>query len=163
MANKVKGLKKINRTVNNFTRQFGVRAKLHTEFQAICDDMIIGYALTVDEDEQQFFIEDAHKRYPDIQADIMLWCLMHEIGHCMTDKMWTKEELEYFWYQKDHCAYVEEDQLRNDWYHATPDEFFATRWAGEYMRKHPKKVAKFWNKLQKELIKFYQKNNLIED
>ena len=36
-----------------------------------------------------------------VNADIFLWALMHEIGHCMTEDMWTDEEREYFNYQKD--------------------------------------------------------------
>ena len=53
--------------------------------------------------------------------------------------------------------------LRNNWYHCLPDEFFATRWAGNYMRKHPKKIAKFWAEMQAEIIKFYKKNGLLEE
>lgn len=77
--------------------------------------------------------------------------------------MWTEEELQYFEEQKESMAYEQDDQMRNDWYHALPDEFFATRWAGEYMRNHPKKVAKFWNKLQPALANVYIKNELLEE
>jgi hypothetical protein len=157
---KIKGLKKVNRIVNRFTKKFGVTAKPDTEFEAFCDRMTIGYALTCDKDDKAFFIADAEKRYPDIKADIFLWCLMHEIGHCVTDGFWSYEEQAYFTEQKEAMTNIEDDQLRNDWYHACPDEFFATKWAGDYMRKHPKEIARFWKKVQKAIIQVYLKNNV---
>ena len=80
---------------------------------------------------------------------------------------YTEEEREYFYFQKDRIAIcgnetdIEEEDM-NTWYHACPDEFFATRWAGEYMRNHPKKMKKFWIELQTALIQTYVKNGLIE-
>lgn len=159
---KLKGLKKIDKIINEFTAQFGVTTDLDTEFEAFCDQMKIGYTLVYGEMDKDFFIEDAQMRYPEIKADIFLWCLLHEIGHCLTEGLWTEEEREYFWAQKEACAYMRDDKDRNDWYHACPDEFFATKWAGDYMRNHPKKVAKFWNKLQPAIMNMYIKNGLIE-
>lgn len=159
---KLKGLKKVNKVVNEFTKQFGVRAELGTEFQAYCDEMIINYTLTCDADEKYYFIQDAEERYPYIKADIFLWCLMHEIGHCVTDTFWTETEQEYFMAQKEAMTCIVDDDIRNDWYHACPDEFFATKWAGDYMTKHPKKIAKFWKKMQKAIMEFYYKNNVNE-
>ena len=160
MAN-IKGLKRVNRIINDFTRQFGVTAVLDTEFEAFCEDMRIGYTLYVDEDDQFFFLEDARCRYPEIKADTFLWLFMHELGHCITDGFWTPEEQEYFTNQKDSMMNVYDDQRRNDWYHACPDEFFATKWAGDYMMNHPKKIAKFWNELQAAILRMYRKNGVI--
>ena len=159
---KLKGIKRIDRIINDFTAQFGITANLDTEFQAFCNDMTIGYTLVFDAVNKELFIEDVKARYPEVTADIFLWCLMHEIGHCMTEQMWSEEEREYFNYQKDRLAFQEEDQDRADWYHACPDEFFATKWAGDYMRKHPKKIAKFWNELQAATMRMYRKNGLID-
>jgi hypothetical protein len=159
---KIKGLKKVDKIVNNFTQKnFGVTAKLDNEFEAFCSKKVIGYTLFCDEDEKAYFIMDAQAKYPHINADIFLWCLMHEIGHCLTDDMWNENEQKYFYIQKKNMTNIEDDRLRNDWYHACPDEFFATKWAGDYMTAHPKKIAKFWNKMQMAIINLYKKNNLI--
>ena len=162
----LKGIKKIDKIINDFTfKNFGVTARLDTEFEAFCDNgrRLVGYTLLATEDGNGQFIEDAVKRYPNLNADIFLWALMHEIGHCMTEDMWTAEEREYFYYQKDMIceSEVEEDGM-NAWYHACPDEFFATKWAGDYMTNHPKKMKKFWNELQGAILKMYVKNGLIE-
>lgn len=162
----LKGIKKIDKIINDFTKKnFGVTARFDDEFEAFCDNgrKLIGYTFLATENGEGQFIEDAIRRYPNLNADIFLWALMHEIGHCMTEPMWTPEEREYFYYQKDMIAEceVEEDGM-HAWYHACPDEFFATKWAGEYMTNHPRKMKNFWTKLQAELIKFYVKNGLIE-
>lgn len=161
----IKGIKKIDKIINNFTmKNFGVTARFDTEFEAFCDEgrKLIGYTLITTEGGEGQFIEDATKRYPEINADIFLWALMHEIGHCMTEDMWTPEEREYFYYQKDMIYEMEvEEEGMNAWYHACPDEFFATKWAGDYMRNHPKKMKKFWNELQVAMLQMYKKNNLI--
>ena len=159
---KLKGIKKIDKIINNFTRQFGVIARFDTEFEAFCDDMTVGYTLLGSPTGTGDFIADATKRYPDVTADIFLWALMHEIGHCMTENMWTEEEREYFWDQKDVIMSAEIGiEEMNAWYHACPDEFFATKWAGDYMRNHPKKVGKFWKKLQPAILDMYKRNGLI--
>ena len=161
---KLKGIKRVNRIINEFTAQFGIVAKFDTEFEAFCDDMTVGYTLLHTGRDDNDFIEHAQERYPEIQADIFLWAFFHEIGHCMTENMWTEEERDYFWKQKDVMLEPALDRnYINTWYYACPDEFFATRWAGEYMMNHPKKVAKFWNELQPAIMRFYRKNGLIEE
>lgn len=159
---KIKGIKKVNKIINKFTEQFGVTCRYDTEFEAFCDNgrKLVGYTFL--DTGCGDFVEDAQKRYPEINADIFLWALMHEIGHCMTENMWTQEEREYFWYQKDMIVDMEiEEEGMNAWYHCCPDEFFATKWAGDYMRNHPKEMKKFWNKLQCAILQMYAKNNLI--
>lgn len=163
---RIKGIKKVDKIINDFTQKnFGVTARFDTEFEAFCDNgrRLIGYTFLATENGEGQFIDDAIKRYPNVNADIFLWALMHEIGHCMTEDMWTDEEREYFNYQKDIIceADVDENEM-NAWYHVCPDEFTATRWAGEYMTKHPRKMKKFWTELQTALIQMYVKNGLIE-
>ena len=160
---KLKGIKKIDRIINNFTKNFNIKADLGEEFLAYCDDRLINYTLVIDEADINYFIEDAKKRYPDVQADIFLWSLMHEIFHVITDNMWTPEELDYFEEKKEEIYLLSNDELdlKNDFYHCLPDEFMATKMAANYMRKHSKEISKFWIKLQKAIISFYKRNGLI--
>ena len=159
----LKGLNKVDKIINNFTAQFNITARFDAEFQAFCDERVIGYSLIALSDGGGQFIEDAIKRYPQINADIFLWAIMHEIGHCMTEDMWTEEEKNYFWEQKEMMENAEDidwDNL-NAWYHVCPDEFFATRWAGEYMVAHQGQIRRFWRRLQKALLEMYRVNGLI--
>ncbi len=161
---KLKGIEKVEKIVSGFAGQFGVTARFDTEFEAFCDNgrRIVGYTFLINEGGCGHFVEDAIKRYPDVEADLFLWALMHEIGHCMTESMWTPEEREYFYYQKDMIADSEvEVEHMNAWYHACPDEFMATKWAGDFMRNHPKQMKKFWKKFKKALMYFYKENGLI--
>ena len=158
----LKGIDRLNKVVNDFTAQFGVTAELGPEFQAFCDNNHINFAINYDEEDGQYFLADVEKRYPEIEADIFIWCLLHEIGHCRTEHLWSAEEAEYFEYQKEQLACnIEDDQLRNDWYHAVPDEFFATKWAGDYMMEHIEEVAKFYYDFEEALNMFYAENCVI--
>ena len=100
----LKGIDRLNKVVNDFTAQFGVTAELGPEFQAFCDNNHINFAINYDEEDAEYFIKDAEKRYPEIEADIFIWALLHEIGHCRTEHLWSAEEAEYFEYQKKQLA-----------------------------------------------------------
>lgn len=157
----LRGLEKVEKVINDFTKKnFDLLAVCGNDFRAYPTTKEIHFAFEIPEDDINYYLEDVAYRYPQIRADIFLWCLMHEIGHCMTDEMWSEEESEYFESQKEMLAYIEDDEMRNAWYHALPDEFLATRWAGEYMVEHTPEIAEFWHKLQETLFTFYLENNL---
>ena len=161
---KLKGAKRINKIINEFTeKNFGIHAEMGFEFQAFCGDRLINYTFVMTSKSINYFKADAETRFPEVQADIFLWCLMHEIGHCMTDNMWSFEEQAYFDAQKEMLAYIERDCDRYSWYHVLPDEYMATKFAGEYMKAHPKKMAKFWNKLVRDISNDCKKDNLMDD
>lgn len=155
----------ILKIVNKFLKKMGITAYWNEEFEAICTESKIGITLAPLAEDTELFVRDAMMRYPEIAADPFLWLMFHEVGHVMTEGMWSEEEQEYFDYQKEKCSYIEDTQSRNDWYHATPDEFMATRWAAMYMKKNTKKVAKFWDKLSAAIVDFYDKNKIdyVED
>ena len=164
MANlaELEGFDLVNDIINDFTmKNFNIKANPAAEFEAYCETKEIGYTFVYEQDNREYFIKDAEMRFPEIEADIFLWCLLHEIGHVMTNPLWTQEEIDYFCHQKDQCAYIEDDQARHDWYHAIGDEFFATKWAGEYMLAHQQEIIDFWDRFQTALMLFYFKNGLI--
>jgi hypothetical protein len=81
----------------------------------------------------------------------------------MTDYLWTDGEQERFSNELVRMTEVDDTKEKSYWYYSMPNEFFATRWAGQYMTNHPQKVAKLWNKIQPKILKFYQKYNLTND
>jgi hypothetical protein len=165
-VNLKKELKPLTDAINDWTcKNFGLKTKLGEDFQALVEKKTIYYALVVCEEGNNTFLKDVAIRYPDVKADYFLWCLMHEIGHCMTDDMWTEEEQD--WYATRLETINSDDfpdtEERSFWYYSLPNEFFATRWAGEYMMSYPKEVAKFWNKIQPMILEFYEKFGLTNE
>ena len=166
---KLKGTKAILKVVNEFTQSFGIKAVWGEEFIAMPSDMKIRFTVVIDNALHKCFLEDCERRFPEVHAHIFLWLLMHEIGHCMTTDAWEVDDTWYFLKAKKKLRrYImngsdDIDTITyhlNEIYHAFPDEFLATKWAGEYMGNHPKKMQKFNKKLNKAMIKFIQKNSI---
>ena len=159
---KAKGMKKFEKIINEFTQTFGVTAYWNPDFEALPAQKIIGFTVVVDEDMQECFLNDAELRFPEVHASLFLWLLMHEIGHCMTDYLWTPEDERYFKITRDKLdnLFKEDVVKKNEWYHRIGDEFMATKWAGEYMIAHPKKMAKFNKKLNEAMKVFCRKNGI---
>jgi hypothetical protein len=158
---KVKGMKAITKVVNEFTQTFGVTAEWGIEFEALPTDKIIHFTIIVDEDMDRVFLEDAETRFPAVHANLFLWLLMHEIGHCMTDHLWTMDDEAYFMKVKDKLdEYFDTSESVNEWYHTIGDEYMATKWAGEYMTAHPKKMKRFCRRMNKAMEIFCEKNEI---
>lgn len=157
---KLKGIEKINNIINELTEEFGIHAELGEDFSALCAENKITYTLVCTDEAKQYFLADVEARYPEIKADIFLWCLLHELGHCMTDDMWSVAEDDYFWMQKDRCSEIEDDEARYAYYYAIPDEFFATKWAGDFMLENIEYLGEFWQRLQAAIIMCYIENGV---
>ena len=157
----IKGLKKIDKVINEFTKQFGITAFIDplNGFQAYTTQMQVSYHILVDTDWLTCFAEEANNRYEGINANPFLWGLMHEIGHCMTD-IWDEEDEKYFQLMNEKLNDFDTVEEVNTWYHIIPDEYFATRWAADFMRTHPKKMRKFCEKMNKVMKNFCEKNNI---
>jgi hypothetical protein len=80
----------------------------------------------------------------------------------MTDYLWTAEDEAYFeTARNDLDEWFGEDVItKNEWYHKIGDEYMATKWAGEYIITHPKKMAKFNKKLNEAMKIFCKKNGI---
>ena len=172
---KVKGLKKIKKVVNEFTQTFGVKAVWNVDFEAHPELMRVGFTIVVDSDLNSIFLQDCEERFPEIHTNLFIWLLMHEIGHCMTEGFWSDEDSRYFLATKDRTSeyfgyFLNENDPEetfetvqfwvNDIYHAMPDEYLATNWAGNYMKKHPKKMAKFAAKINEAIKELCEKNGI---
>lgn len=172
----MKGMKALLKTINDFTKtNFGIKAVWHKDFEAIPSRNRIGINIAVNSDLNSTFLQDCEERFPEVHTSLFIWLLMHEIGHCMTEEFWTEYDSNYFLATKARAAeyfgyFLDENSSEetyesvsywlNDIYHAMPDEYLATNWAGAYMMNHPKKMAKFNDKFNKALKKFYEKNDV---
>ena len=43
-------------------------------------------------------------------------------------------------------------------YFNLPDEIIATKWAVDYMTKNKDEIKEMWKRIEKEILKFYEKN-----
>ena len=174
------GLENINNIINKFLhKEFKIAAELSDEFQAFTTRNTVGYTLAPTQECVDQFLGDAEARFPDVTADPFLWLLFHEVGHIMTEHLWSDADRDYFNAQKNKYfdmgndeeeeatedsepqgyAFID-DEIAADLYHAFADENMATKWAGEYMLTHARKVAKFWAKLQPAILEFYVINDV---
>ena len=159
---KLKGTKKLNKYINEYVKQFGVKAKLDNEFWWETDTNKIYYSLTVCEnhnrDFQKFCEDEFGLKY---NCDIFLLDLYHELGHYFTNYLLTDEE-ESFCYDLREYLETKEKLTNTDYYayYLMTDEYRATEWAVNYINTHEKEIAKFYKGLQKRIIKFYKKNNV---
>lgn len=162
-------VEELNRVVNGFTEKFGLRAELGEDFAYYPESEVVTYSLLINERADRTFSTFLRKNFPDIEADLFLWSLLHEVGHHMTIDQWEENEQDEFDERKDRLSllYREEvdgseeeiDNLFYDYY-KTPDEFEATSWAADYMRENPEEVEKFNCEMKDMLMHFFFLNDI---
>ena len=160
---KLKGRKALTKVVNEFVEQFGVTAKFGKEFQAVPAKNRVDFTLAENEEVIKQFMKNAEMRFPQVHAHPFIWLLLHEIGHMETVHYFTIEEQWRFIKKKKKLYKVlktDDYALVSEWYQLFPDEYMATLWAGNYMMEHTEEVAKFNKKLNKAIMKFYEKNGI---
>ena len=166
----LKGINAINKILNEFLEEFEATADIGTDFCYWNTDSLINYALVISEEHNDYFMENFNRIAPDIKCDVFLASFLHELGHheticliedadelyCRDIKYEISQELE----KKHSEAEIKALYQR---YFDLPDEYEATMWAIEYIRKNSEKVAALWEKLQKAIIKFYEINRIEVD
>lgn len=167
---KLKGLKRVDRIINEFTKQFGIEAHLGTDFCAYIEDREINYPIVLVDAADKYFVPFIQSIDPHIQADIFVISLLHEVGHIYTKFNLSQEEWDKDWVAKaaiDNAIQATEDEdeasferLNNEYFNL-PDEIAATKWALNYIKKHETEVAEFWAELQPAIHRFYRKNGVI--
>lgn len=151
---KILGLEKLNKTLNTFAEQFECTVAPDTDFFCYLAENKITYALAVSEKSNRAFMSRVRRLYPDIKADVFLWSFLHEIGHIETADDLTDNEWQEVLAAKN-C------ELSHEEYFELLDEYLATDWAANYMRKHEKEVAKFWCSVQQNIMDIYALNGLV--
>lgn len=167
MAKALKGIRPLDYVLNEFLEEFGLTAHLDTGFYYYNDDTI-GYSLFVDERLNAWYLEYVKELAPDIECDVLLASILHEVGHHECDYLLSIEEDNYCEDRKIEIANEIDggniDQMRerelNREYFALPDEYKATMWAIEYMRNNIDKVARWWKKVQEAVMRVYILNGV---
>jgi hypothetical protein len=130
---------------------------------------MIRYALFVEDVQDEAFLTFAKSLAPDIECDIFLLSLLHELGHHETEDDY---DLDYQLDEYDRlCATMslvrELDADNVDAiakialeYFQLPWEQAATEWALNYMRDNKAEVAAFWKKLSKAIKRVYRLNKV---
>lgn len=165
MNKKLKGVKKLNKSISKSMYPFGINATiLQDEFAFYFDNNIITFKLTEDNSDE-YFSHFVKQRFNFETNYNFVLSLLHEVGHykandeiygdiynfCIKEKKRIKEEIEKSEKVSDIIKLSYE-------YFNLPDEIMATQWAINYMRKHPKKIQKMWKNIDNAIQKFYQKN-----
>ena len=166
---KLKGLKRIDKIINKFlSDEFGLTAKLNTDFEYNRNTHIIGYSLAVTEDADKYFITFCNHLNPNIKADIFILSLMHEIAHHFTQFNFSEYDWEDSNNIKDKISinlglYPEKASKWYNSYFNLEVEKVATEWGLNYIDTHSQKILDFWNELQPAILRFYKKNGVEID
>lgn len=164
--NKLKGLKRIDRIINEFTAQFGLAATLETDFCYYYNTHRVAYALTVVDESAKYFIPYCKHLNKNVTADIFLISLLHEIGHHFTRFNFSEDEWERVHEEKEHIEKAlgrnpKKAAKWNNIYFNLDVERAATEWGLNYMITHEDEVAEFWEELKAAILRFYRKNGLL--
>lgn len=165
---KLKGRKKLNKVVSAQIANFGVKAKLSTEYAYYHYKSLVTYKLTetIEDELLNSFILD---RFGYKVENTFIFSLLHEIGHHKANDEIIDDILEFCEQEKDRINeamktakdYDEIKKLEYQ-YFALPDEIMATQWAVNFARNNALECDVMWENIKTALFKFYEKNGLTE-
>lgn len=153
----LKGVKRISRIINEFLKPFECTARMGTDFCYLYHKNLIFYSIVWMNNGAEDFLNSVLRLEPEIEADIFLWSLLHEVGHHETYDEISDEENDYC---DDTKKKIEEGELPNELYYDMIDERLATEWAVEYANTHKEELKAFWEKLQPAIMDFYKLNKV---
>lgn len=163
----LKGFKKLNKTVSEELKQFGIKNSfLGDGYSYDFNSNSISWTLIEDESDEAYndFLLDRFG-YKATDDDIFFISLMHEVGHSKTEDDIDGFTYEYCQEEKDRISIElgeaitkEEKKKLHYQYFYLPDEFSATAWAMNFIKKHPKKSKNIRKRLEKAIFEFYDAN-----
>lgn len=166
---KIKGLKKLNKTITAQFSRFGISSiTCSDEYAYHFDDESITFKITEDI-EDEWFTEFIKERFDyEVQYPFVI-SILHEVGHHKTGDDIVDSVYQFCIDEKeriDEEMSTEDDPISKEleWqYFNLPDEIMATQWAVNYAKKHPRIIKKMWDEIQKAFSDFYTKNNVTDD
>ena len=162
-------LEELKAVVDEFVvKRFGLNTEVDTDFAYYPDFGFVTWSFFMTEKSDKYFQQFVKQEFPNINADIFLWSLFHEIGHHMTYKEWSEKEQEFSNEVKSAASKVldkeevgeAEERYSYFLYFSAPDERRATEWAAHYMETHAESVEKFWRKFVDEFNQFLSLNKV---
>lgn len=163
---KIKGKKKVETTILNIIRPFGVKtAKLRADFVYNNETGIVSFSLPIFGELEKYHCEWINARYNiDLSDPLIYWffSLLHEVGHHQTMIDLTDEDLEFEYFMRELIDINYSDQDDNfdssDAYFSLPAEILATEWALNYMENNEEWVNKNLKLITKTFNHFYNRN-----
>lgn len=158
---KLKGVRKLNKVVNDFTKQFGITFSLGTEFEVALKQKHGWYAVAVKNDFDTFYTSYI-KGISGEKIPIFLISLLHEIGHFITKDFFDEDDIDDEFAMKYELAekYKEVPCVQYAFeYFSLSTEEEATNWAIAYYKLNKAECINFYNNFLTELYKFYKINN----
>ncbi len=152
------GEERINKILNKYLEKFDLTATLDTEFAYYYSKNIVTYSFFVLEKYDTMFKKVCDKiAKNNMNADIFLLSLFHEIGHAETIEDLSDEEIYSSTVVKEK---VSEGAIDEKEYFYAPDEYIATQWGVKYIQEHDKEIADLWAELQPAILQFYADNDI---
>ena len=154
----LKGEERINKILNKYLEKFDLTAMLDTEFAYYYSKNIVTYSFFVLEKYDTMFKKVCDKiAKNNMNADIFLLSLFHEIGHAETIEDLSDEEIYSSTVVKEK---VSEGAIDEKEYFYAPDEYIATQWGIKYIQEHDKEITELWTELQPAILQFYIDNDI---
>jgi len=150
----MKAINEVISILNNYTARFDCGCTVGEDFSFFNDDNLITVAFVLSDASATSFLNHVNHLYPNVKADIFLWSLFHEIGHCETVDEFDQEDWDSY-YNAISVKISDED------YYDLPIEAAATDWAAHYLVSHSAEVAELWNQLAPAIKKVYIEGGLI--
>lgn len=171
----LKGVDEVTAIINEFLAPFELTCKLGLDFGYYPSDNLITYAFTYVDIDVDGFLASVERLEPEVNADIFLWSLLHEVGHHETiDEMTAKENRACDKAKAKINKKVKKlnkrmakgkkvklsAMVKLESYYDMLDERLATEWAVNYANTHKEELAKFWEKLGAAIRNFYELNEV---
>jgi hypothetical protein len=165
---KIKGIAQLENTINNFLERFELVGKLDADFSYEFNTHTVNYSVVVSDMGSKYFQEFVHAAWPELKSiDTFLISLLHEVGHAETWDFLDEMDIAY----ADDVKASIEDELADGVtearkkalyfeYFSLPDEYAATEWAIEYLKKHTAQMDLAWTQMSNAIVEFFKTNNI---
>ena len=163
----MKGMKKLNKAIKAEVKKFGIEKVGMSNWEYDLNEQSVSYTLIEGRVEDELFIKFVKERFGFKPLNNFMLSLFHELGHKATYEEILENDVVC-----DFCQ-EEKNRIENEMENATtkkqvkkleyqyfnlPDEIIATKWAVDYMTKNETEIKEMWKRIEKEILKFYEKN-----
>lgn len=164
---KIKGVNKLENTINKFLAPFELTSCLSSDFSYEFAKDRVNFSLTVADHASNYFQDFIHSMWEEVTIDTFLISLLHEVGHAETWDDLEDEDIAYSdgmkkFIEDELAAGVTEARRRELYfeYFNLPDELAATTWAIEYIKNNAIQLVFDWEIISRAIIEFFKTNDI---